>query len=345
MFFVIISIDSIELVKDSAHHILTIKSLLAITLTKLPFIVQETFVFVIFFSAVHTFFFLAKNNEYTALRSGGVSIWQFLVPSVIIGLAMSILLITVLNPFSTVLLNYSEHLKMKVRGQREVHSVSLLRGEVWLFDKDQTSDESYIINATGLKAKKGDTELVNPNFIFLNRDYKFIRILNTPKAVLKDGNWILESYTEYVPKEAPKKNIRKTYSIKNNLDLVNLQTNFKSARYISIWELPYFISVLEATGYPTHKYYSYLYKLLVKPFLVPSIIFFAAAFELKSSRHHKVGALIASGLLVFIFLYCLTELSLSISFDSNVMQMLNVMLIALALNIGGVVFVHCFENK
>jgi lipopolysaccharide export system permease protein len=345
MFFVIVSIDSIELIRDSGSHVITVGNLLAITLTKLPFILQETFVFVVFFAAVHTFFFLAKNNEYTALRSGGVSIWQFLAPFTIVGVAISILLITVINPFSTVLLNYSEQLKMTIRGKDMVNSVSLLGGEVWLFDKDRTSNESYIINAANLKAEKGDTELSNPNFIFLDKDYKFIRIINTPKAVLKDDNWVLEGYTEYVPKETPKLHEGEQYTIKNNLDLVNLQTNFKSARYISIWDLPYFISVLKATGYPTHKYYSYLYKLLVKPFLVPSIIFFAAAFALKSSRHHKVGVLIASGFLAFIFLYCLTELSLSISFNSKAMQMLNVIFIALALNIGGGMSVYYFESK
>ena len=345
VFFVIVSIDSIELIKDSGDHVITIGNLLSITLAKLPFIVQETFVFVIFFAAVYTFFFLAKHNEYTAVRSGGISIWQFLAPFIIVGVAISILLVTVINPFSTVLLNYSERLKMKIRGKDMVNAVSLLGGEVWLFDKDQINNESYIINAEKLKIEKGTPELLNPNFIFLDKDYKFIRIINTAKAVLKNYNWVLKDYTEYIPKEAPKFHEGEQYTIKNNLDLVNLQTNFKSARYISIWDLPYFISILKATGYPTSEYYSYLCKLLVKPFLVPSIIFFAAAFALKSSRHQKVGVLIASGFLVFIFLYCLTELLLSISFSNKIMQMLSVISIAIFLNIGGAIFVYFFERK
>ena len=345
MFFVIISIDSIELIKDAAHRVITVKNLLTITITKLPFIIQETFVFVIFFAAVHTFFFFAKHNEYTAFRAGGVSVWQFLYPPIAVGMLISILLITVLNPFSTMLLNYSEQLKAKVRGRGAMSPVSLLGGEVWLFDKDQTSDEAYIVNAAGLKAEKDDTKLYNPNFIFMDKNYRFVRILNAPVAVLEKGNWILRGYTEYVPKKPPKSYIGEIYTTKNNLDLVNLKNTFKDPRGVSIWDLPYFINVLEATGYPTHKYYSYFYKLLIKPFLVPSIVFFAAAFALKSSRHYKVGVLIAAGLVTFIFLYCLTELSLSVSFDSKAIQMLNVMFITLALNIGGGVLVHYFEDK
>jgi lipopolysaccharide export LptBFGC system permease protein LptF len=243
------------------------------------------------------------------------------------------------------LLNYSENLKTKLQGKSPVNSVSLLGGEVWLFDKDDTSNESYIINAAKMHAEKSGTELTNPNFIFIDKDYKFLRIINTQKAVLEDGNWVFKGYTEYIPKEYPRIHTDKEYVIKNNLDLVNLQSNFKNPRYISIWDLPYSIRVLETTGYPTHKYYAYLYKLLIKPFLVPSIIFFAASFALKSSRHNKVGVLIAIGLLIFIFLYCLTELSLSLSFDSKVIQMLSVIFIALSLNVAGALCVNYFENK
>jgi lipopolysaccharide export system permease protein len=344
MFFVIISVDLIELIKTS-YGIIPVGSLIAITITKLPFIVQETFVFVIFFAAVHTFFFLAKHHEYTALRASGVSVWQFLVPPVLIGVSISVLLITVFNPFSTVLLNYSEQLKTKLKGQSHASSVALLGGEVWLFDKDDDKNESYIINAAKLKADKTGTELTNPNFIFLDQDYRFVRIINTPIAVLENGSWHFQGYTEYIPKESPKLHEGKPYTIKNNLDLVNLQSNFKNPRFISIWDLPYFISVLETTGYPTHKYYSYLYKLLAKPFLVPSIIFFAAAFSLRSSRHNKVGVLIACGLLTFVLLYCLTELSFSVIFDSNAMQLLNIVFITIALNVAGGLCVNYFENR
>jgi len=345
MSFVIVSIDSIELIKNISPHIISTGDLFAITLTKLPFVLQETFVFVIFFAAVHTFFFLAKHNEYTALRAGGVSVWQFLVPPIIFGFFISVLLIMVMNPISTALLNYSEKLERKIKGRELLNSISLLGGEVWLFDKDQNSNESYIINAARLRAEKTDTRLSNPNFIFLSQDYKFIRILNASQAVLENGNWILKDYTEYTPTDAPRSHAGKVFTIKNNLDLINLQNNFKDPRGISIWNLPYFIGTLKATGYPIHKYYSYFYKLLIKPILVPSIIFFAAAFALKSSRHYKVGALIAGGLMIFIALYCLTELLLNVAFDTKIAQILNVVLIALTLNIGGGLFVYYFEHK
>ncbi|NRA73586.1 MAG: LptF/LptG family permease [Rickettsiales bacterium] len=345
MFFVIISIDSIELIKESAPHVITLKDLLTITITKLPFIVQETFIFVIFFSTIHTFFFLSKHNEYTALRTGGISIWQFLYPPMIIGILISILLITVLNPFSTVLLNYSEQLKARIKGERLNKSISLLGGEVWLFDKNQINNENYIINASSLQLANNKAKLTNPNFIFLDKNYKFLRILNARTAILNKNKWLLTDYTEYIPKKTPKLYTGETYIISNNLDLINLQNNFKSPRGISVWDLPYFITVLKATGYPTHKYYSYFYKLLIKPFLIPSIICFAASFTLKPSRHYNVGVLIAIGALTFIFLYCLTELALSVAFDNKILQIFNVIAITLALNIGGVMTVRYFENK
>lgn len=340
----ILVIDSMELIKRmGGRNVLSVYDLLAITSTRLPSIFQEVFVFIVFFSAICTFFIVNKNGEYVAIKSLGISAMQFLLPILCSCVAMAIILITVLNPISASLLNYSELLTKKVTGKDTVNYISILGGEVWLVD-DKDKLESYIINASQLKTKGDSAELVNPKFMFFDKNYAFIKIIQADNAVLDGKNWVLKHHTAYLPKEIPQTK-SDPYRISNHLDIVTLQNNFKDPSCISIWHLPSFISALESTSYPTGKYYVHLYKLLIKPLIIPSVIFLAAAFMLKHIRLYRTGTLLVICLSAFVILYCIVEMLLNIQYQSKILQFLNFVFIVIALNWVSVMLLRFSELK
>jgi lipopolysaccharide export system permease protein len=339
----IIAIDSMELIKKSGTHVISLDTLIAITCTKLPFIIQEVFVFLIFFASISTFFFIAKHGEYVALRSVGVSVWRFLFPIMAVSVVISIVLVTLVNPISAALLNYSTHLEKKISGKDNTNYISILGREVWLLVQDKKKNENYIISASKLKTE-GNTTLTNPKFIFFNNEYALTKVLQADTAIMEGENWVLSNYNEYLPYQTPKRR-SSLYRIKNSLDVDALQKNFKDPRGVSIWQLPALIKALESTGYPTSKYYAHLYKLLIKPLLMPAVIFFTAAFMLKYGRLHRTSILLTSCVIIFIALYCATELALNVQFQNKLLQALNFLFVAIVLNLAGILLIKFSERR
>src|SRR5690606_30300204 len=79
--------DTVELLRRAAKfEDVPLSLVLQMGLLKLPDVGQVVLPFAILFSALYTFWLLARRHELVILRAAGLSVWQFLGP--IVGVAV-----------------------------------------------------------------------------------------------------------------------------------------------------------------------------------------------------------------------------------------------------------------
>jgi len=100
-------LDSIELIRRTQRLDAPLLLLLKLSALKLPHLLMELFPFAVLFAAMLCFWRLARSHELTVIRAAGVSVWQFLLPVLLLALVVGVLRVGALNPLAAAL--YARH--------------------------------------------------------------------------------------------------------------------------------------------------------------------------------------------------------------------------------------------
>lgn|GEM_PF-1754486 len=335
--------DFLELIRATTNKEAKFLTLLNITTFKIPFILQETYPFIMFFAAIYSFFHLSKKNEYTIMKSSGISVWQFLLPYLMTALIIGIFTITVLNPLSASMLSHSKKLKYRVFSNSKGNAAALIENSgFWFIDRTDNENLNIIIHADKLVISKDSTMLVSPLFTYTNAKYKFIKALKADKAYLAEKHWVLYNSYEYAPSKRPIKHVN--YAINTAIGIEDLKNSFVMPKYMSIWDMPYFIATLQASGHSAKQYVTFFYKTVTKPFIATAILFMAAIFALKPIRIFKGTTIIVYSLMTVFIAYFLTEIIFTATMNSSVPQMFVAFILALSANITGIIMLKYSEK-
>ncbi len=272
----------IDLLTSSVDRNISFIVITKLSFAKLPYMLHESIPFLIFIAAVLVFTRISRGNEYTIIQASGISVWQFLLPYMIVAFVVGVLFIAVLNPLSTALMGYDRKISNQYYSTTGSASILSFSGSgLWFIDKLQLLDqEKRVVHAKYLNAKKG--LLLDVSFIILDKNFNFIERIDAKEALLIKDAWLLDTVMIY-----------KAYKLGYKLDSLELPTLFKKydlqnsfidPQFISIWRLAYFISIIRNTGFSTLHHAAYLYKLLARPFIMSGLILIAASFTLESAR-------------------------------------------------------------
>ncbi|MCH9753298.1 MAG: LptF/LptG family permease [Alphaproteobacteria bacterium] len=319
MYLVIISafstIDFIEMLKRTSGKNLSLLKILAHTALKVPFIVQETFIFATFIASIYIFLQLSKKNEYTIIKASGASIWQFLAPFLLTVGVLSIVLLTIINPISSSMLVKQQKIKYKLLSDHNTNPTAIFESGFWLIDNNSSKNTKLIIHSDSINISNKHTKLDNISALYIDDRFHLNKAVTAQYAILKDNYWELYNATENIPKQRPQH--FNTHKIPTTITREELQSNFQRPKRISIWELPYFIKTLKSTGHSAKMHIIYFYKLLVKPFIAVALLCIAAPFTLKPFRGIKLArSIISCGIIGFI-IYTMAELVYLIGTDSG----------------------------
>jgi lipopolysaccharide export system permease protein len=95
--------DYVELIRRGGEKPrATLGRLFVMALLQSPQTAQEALPFAVLFGTMLAFWRLTRNNELVVARAAGVSVWQFLVPAVLVALLVGIFAVTVFNPIASV---------------------------------------------------------------------------------------------------------------------------------------------------------------------------------------------------------------------------------------------------
>ena len=202
---------------------------------------QKVLPFAALFGGMFTFGRLTRNHELVVARAAGVSVWQFLMPGLVIAILIGAFTITVFNPLSAVTASRHELLESKyLHGRPSL--LALSRAGLWLRQSDSTGQS--VIHAQSVSQQGLDLSDV---IIFLYKGVdEFVGRIDAKSATLEDGAWSLKNVLVTGPDQPAE--FHDTYLLETSLTSSQIQDSFASPDTLAFWALPKFITVLREAG-------------------------------------------------------------------------------------------------
>ena len=99
MLILIFFIDFVEVLRQgSKRDDIGPGTLALISVLRIPIFAELAFPFAVLIGTIGAYMALSRSSELTIVRAAGVSVWQFLKPSLFVGMALGVLAVTVYNP-------------------------------------------------------------------------------------------------------------------------------------------------------------------------------------------------------------------------------------------------------
>jgi lipopolysaccharide export system permease protein len=266
---------------------------LKMALFKVPETFERILPFVVLFAAMFSFWRLTRNHELIVVRAAGVSVWQFLCPAIVVTLLFTCLHLALINPIGAKLNATFKELESEYLFRAP--SLELTGAGLWLRQSD--NEHNYLIHAD--KAEMSPLRLMPIMILVFDKQDQYKGRLDAPVGTLINGYWEMKDVWTNWDQQPPVQ--ISDYRIRTSLTEERIQESMAAPNTISFWELPSFIASLNTIGLPSTRHAMQYQSLLALPIFLSGMIFFAAIFCLRMSRHGQaslmtVAALVTGGL-------------------------------------------------
>ncbi len=298
---IIFLFDMVELLRRaSKHDDVNFGTIIQMGLLKLPEMAIVIAPFIILFSALYTFWQLARRQELVVLRSAGISVWQFLTPILAVGLLTGVFMMAVINPVSA--LFYSRYSVLETTYlDREQETIAVFDEGMWL--RQETDDGYAILHAARIDVP--DWRLTDVMVLFFDASDKFTRRIDAGAALLKEGSWQLRDAVLNQPGK-PSQPL-KTATLPTRLTPRDIEDSFSSPQTMGFWSLPSYIGTLDSTGFDSTRLRIHFQSLLAQPLLYAAMILLAATVALRPQRQGHTFVFIVGGVLVGFFVFFMSS--------------------------------------
>lgn len=263
---------------------------------KVPHLSQEVLPFTILFAGMATFWRLTRSNELVVARSAGVSVWQFMLPSILVSTLVGVLAVTLLNPIASILLGRYEQLEAR-HLNHGASTMAISKTGLWLRQADAQGQS--VIHA--LRASPDIEELFDVIVFRFGSGDRFAGRIDAVRAELHEGSWRL--YDAWVMTPGTPAQFAEQMEIETDLTPNKILDSFAPPETLSFWSLPGFIALLEQAGFSGNRHRLQFHRLLASPLLLAAMILIAASFSLRPQRRGHVGVIILSGICAGFLLY------------------------------------------
>ncbi|MBO6757067.1 MAG: LPS export ABC transporter permease LptG [Roseibium sp.] len=295
--------DVLELVRRGGDREgFTVLRVSMISALRVPLLLEQVIPFVVLFGSIAAFVSLSRALELVVARASGISVWQFTLPAIAVGLAIGVFAVTVYNPAAVWLQQRSDDVAAGLFGS-EQNFLLQTTNDVWV-RQDGLDGESVLL---AKQLVDNGTRLLNVTIFAFDRDGTFKERIEAREARLGHEIWNLTDVTVYTTERDPQSYGR--YEISTFLTATEVRESIGSPESISFWNLPRFIELARNAGLPAYRYTLQYQTLLARPLLLAAMIVIAAAVSLRVSRFGGLGRMILGGILAGFVLYVLSELA------------------------------------
>ncbi|EJF85668.1 LPS export ABC transporter permease LptG [Candidatus Bartonella washoeensis] len=281
----------------------TAKDALLISVLRIPFIMQQIIPFIALFSAMAMLISLNRKSELVVTRSIGISAWQFLMPACFGAFLFGLFSILVVNPLAA--WGFSQAEKMTSQWHSNSNNVltSLNNTRIpWLTQR--TNSGRTTIGAKSVTDQ--GLSLIDATFVQYNDNGTVKNWINTRKATLTNGAWLLTNGTIYKIGQTPENFTE--FQIKTNLKREFLTERLANPATIPFYQLPTKIMIARSFGYSANSFDMYLQSLIALPALLIAMTLIAATVSLNFTRFGQSGTLILGGIIAGFTLYVISVL-------------------------------------
>ncbi|MSO65995.1 MAG: LPS export ABC transporter permease LptG [Alphaproteobacteria bacterium] len=305
--------DVVELLRRSAGRTdITFDVVVALALLNLPTLIQKVLPFGCLFGGMYVFLRLTRTHELVVTRAAGVSVWQFLLPALLIAACLGAFVMAIVNPLAAATASRHDYLEAKyLHGRPSLLAVS--SGGLWLRQVD--AGGRSVVHAQSVSQQ--DNELYDVIiFRYQGPADRFIERVDAKTAVLGDGRWILRDALVSAP-DHPARRTALT-ELPTTLTFREIQDSFAAPETLSFWALPHFIKSLQEAGFAATRYRVHWHSVLAMPFFLVATVLVAATFSLRLTRRGRVTWMVAGGALSGFALFVLSDLVLALGLSGKV---------------------------
>jgi lipopolysaccharide export system permease protein len=190
--------------------------------------------------------------------------------------------------------HYEELVARYSNGESSVLSVS--PEGLWL---RQGGDGQQIVIRAGRSNDDG-TELFDVTFLVFDEAGRPLSRTDASEARLTSGAWALSDVKKWnLGRENPESTatISATSEIRSDLTKDRIRDSFGDPSAVPIWDMPDFISGLDAAGFSARRHKVWLQMELAQPFLMAGMVLLAAGFTMRHSRSGGTGAMVLAAVL------------------------------------------------
>jgi lipopolysaccharide export system permease protein len=299
----IFMIDMIELLRMSRRATdLSVAKLLWMGLLRLPAFTEILLAFAVMVGSIGALLSLNRKSELIVMRAGGMSVWQFLQPGLVVVLVLGIAAVTLYNPLAASARSEAERLVAEAFG-REASLLANTGGDSWL--RQDGADGQSIMTARAV-ANQG-LSLAGVIAFQFDPAGKFVERMDAERATLGDGVWEMHKVLISRPGREPEQ--FETYTLSTYLTRERVGEALGSEIAVSFWQLPDLIEVAEKTGLSAARYKMQYALLMSRPMLLIAMVILAATVSLRSFRSGGIQTMVLTGMVGGIGFFLLTEVS------------------------------------
>ena len=299
----IFMIDLVELLRVAGKYgSVPAMSLATIAVLRLPAYTEFLFGFAVLVGSIGALLFLNRKSELAVMRAGGMSVWQFLWPGILVAFLIGLFGMLVYNPLAAAGRAEAEKRYAKAFGQ-EANLLKAQGGGSWL-RQDGIDGESVIGAAAA--SNRGLT-LTGVMVFSYDKTGHFTERLDAAAATLKEGYWQLSDAWVSRLGEEPEK--FETYLVSTYLTPDRVQDALGTVFSVSFWDLPGLIEVTEKAKLSAEKLKIQYELLWSRPLLCVAMVLLAATVSLRSFRSGGVQTMVATGMIGGFGFFLLSEIS------------------------------------
>lgn len=294
--------DTLELLRRAAKRdSVPLDVVIEMSVLKLPQVGQELIAFAILFAAMFTFWRLTRTHELVVVRAAGVSIWQFLMPVLLVALTMGALKLAVINPVGSALLTRYEALDNRwLRGRAS--SVDLSETGLWL-RQIGPDDSQTVIHAGSVLSE--DWALKDVLVLFFDAEDRYVGRIDGASAQLDGGAFRIGA--AWLNQPGSRTRFIEEYSLPTDITVEQIEDSFAPPQTLSFWYIPQFIETLDATGFPSTRLRLHYQSLIAEPLLFIGLVLLAACVALRPPRRGHTLMLLGSGVMVGFALFFVSD--------------------------------------
>ncbi len=300
VFALVYTIDFIELLRRAGDAEGATTALMArLALFRTPAVAEQVLPFAILFGSMAALLQLSRKLELVVARAAGISAWQFLLPGLLVALAVGAFAVGAYNPMSAALKQRSTEIEAKIFAKSNKASSGK---DLWI--RQRSVDGEAILRAE--TAVEGTTTLARVSVFAFDPAGAFSVEIEARNAVLHEGYWEL-SDARVITKDAAPESFD-TYLFASTLDPAQVRQTFTPPESVPFWQLRETIARAERAGLDATRYRLQYDVLMARPLLFVAMVLVAATVSLRFFRFGGIGRMVLGGVAAGFALYVARQL-------------------------------------
>ncbi len=299
----IFMIDFIEMLRQSGKYgSVPASTLVYMTLLRLPAYTEVLLSFGVLVGALATLLSLSRKSELPVMRSGGMSVWQFLTPGLMVAFTLGVLSTTVYNPLAARAREQSEKVYAAAFG-KDANFLQTKSAGSWL--RQDGDDGQSILSAVAVSEKGLKLRGVTA-FVF-DKAGHFTERVDAREARLMDGHWSMTD--AQVARVGRKPEAFRTYLLSTYLTPERATDALGDVIAVSFWEIPDLVELAEKAALSSNKLRVQYQLLLARPMLCLAMVLLAATVSLRSFRSGGIQTMVVAGMVGGLGFFLMSEVA------------------------------------